>query len=223
MNVSEAVRTRQSCRAFKADPVPMKTVRSIVDDARWSASGSNLQPWFVHVVAGHALERLKAAVAGRLDLLPAAEGTEYPIHPHGMQDPYRARRFECGERLYASIDIPRSDRAARLRQFARNFELFGAPVGLFFSIDRHMGPGQWADVGMYVNTVMLLARERGLHTCAQQAWASWHRTIGQFLDLPEHRMLYCGMALGWMDEDHPINSWRTDRAPLEDFCSFLTE
>jgi nitroreductase len=121
--------------------------------------------------------------------------------------------------MYATIKVPREDKPARLRHFARNFEFFGAPVALFFSLDRTMGAPQWSDVGMYMQSVMLLAREHGLHTCAQEAWSHWAKTAGEFLQLPPGRILFSGMALGHRDEAHPINGLRTARATLEEFAT----
>ena len=121
--------------------------------------------------------------------------------------------------MYATINVPREDKPARIKQFARNYELFNAPVGLFFAIDRQMGLGQWADLGMYMQTVMLLAREHGLHTCAQEAWAAWHKTLGDFLKIPPNLLFFSGMALGYRDETAPINRLRTDRAALEEFAT----
>ena len=152
--------------------------------------------------------------------LPKAEGGDYRIYPDPMEEPYRARRFDVGEMLYRSIDVPRADRPARYRQFARNFQFFGAPVGLFFALERAHGVAQWADIGGFLQTVMLIARGHGLHTCPQQAWVSWHRTMRSFLDLPDHLMIYSGMALGYADEAAPINNWRSPRAPLDDFATF---
>jgi Nitroreductase family len=147
------------------------------------------------------------------------EGTEYNVYPPNLHEPYRSRRFKCGEDVYASIGIPREDKLARLRQFARNYDFFGAPVGLFFSIDRRMGADQWSDVGMFMQNIMLLSREHGLHTCPQEAWAVWHKTVAEFLQIPAEHMLFCGMALGHRDESAPINSWRTERAPLAEFAT----
>jgi nitroreductase len=141
------------------------------------------------------------------------------VYPPNLHDPYRSRRFKCGEDLYALLGIPREDKPARLANFARNYELFGAPVALFFSIDRRMGQDQWADVGMFMQNIMLLARERGLHTCAQEAWAIWHKSVAEFLQLPADQMLFCGMALGYMDEQAPANKLRTERAKLEEFAT----
>jgi nitroreductase len=120
--------------------------------------------------------------------------------------------------MYSALGIPREDKASRMAAIARNFEFFGAPVGMFFCLDRRMGPPQWSDVGMYMQSVMLLAREHGLHTCAQEAWSVWHRTVGEFLRLPPELLLFAGMALGYRDESAPINRLRTDRAPLGEFA-----
>ena len=219
MNVTEAVDTRMSCRAFLPTPVPESTVRAILEAARRSPSGGNLQPWHIYVIAGEPLSQLIAAVRGQLPQFPRGEGSEYDIYPKDLGEPYRSRRFKCGEDMYATIGVPREDKFARLLQFARNYEFFGAPVGLFFYVGRQMGPPQWSDVGMLMQTVMLLAREHGLHTCAQEAWSVWHRTVAQFLQVPPELMLFSGMALGYRDESAPINSLRTDRAELSEIAS----
>jgi len=219
VNVAEAIDSRMSCRAFETTPVPEAAVRSILDAARRSPSGGNLQPWHVHVLAGDPLAELQAIVRRKLPAEPRGEGSEYDIYPPDLWDPYRARRYKCGEDLYATIGVAREDKLGRLRQFARNYQFFGAPVGLFFCIDRRLGPPQWSDLGMYMQSVMLLAREHGLHTCAQEAWSVWHRTVGGFLGLPDELMLFSGMALGFRDESAPINRLRTDRAPLEEFAT----
>ena len=218
MNVTDALASRMSCRAFLPTPVPEATVRAILDAARQSPSGGNLQPWRVYALAGAPLAEFVALVRSRLPTHPRGEGSEYDIYPTGLWEPYRSRRFKCGEDLYATIGVAREDKPGRLRQFARNFEFFGAPVGLFFCIDRRMGPPQWSDVGMYMQSVMLLARAHGLHTCAQEAWSAWHRSVGQFLGLPPELMLFSGMALGYRDESAPVNRLRTDRAPLEEIA-----
>ena len=219
MNVADAIDSRMSCRAFKPTPVPEATVRTILDTARRSPSGGNLQPWHVHVVTGAPLAELVAIVRGQLPTHPRGEGSEYDIYPPELWEPYRSRRFKCGEDLYATINVSREDKLARLRQFARNYQFFGAPVGLFFFIDRQMGPPQWSDLGMYMQSVMLLAREHGLDSCAQEAWSVWYRTVGEFLQVPPQLMLFSGMALGHRDETAPINTLRTDRAPLEEFAT----
>jgi nitroreductase len=219
MKVSEALASRISARAFLDKPVPKDLVLKILDGSARAPSGGNLQPWHVWVIAGEEMQRFKALIAEKLKTNPAGEETEYQIYPPNLKDPYRSRRYKCGEDLYATISIGRDNKPARLMQLAKNYQFFGAPVGLFFAIDRDMQEGQWADLGMYMQSVMLLAREYGLHTCPQEAWARWHATIREFLQMPPEVMLFSGMALGWIDEAHPINTLRTDRAPLEEYAS----
>jgi len=218
VNVTDALASRMSCRAFLPDAVPEATVRSILDAARQAPSGGNLQPWRVYALTGAPLAELLAAVRAKMPTHPRGDGSEYDIYPASLWEPYRSRRFKCGEDLYATIGVARDDKFGRLLQFARNYEFFGAPVGMFFCLDRRMGPPQWSDVGMYMQSVMLLAREHGLHTCAQEAWSVWHRTVGEFLRLPPELLLFAGMALGYRDESAPINRLRTDRAPLGEFA-----
>jgi nitroreductase len=223
MDVRDAVATRFSCRAFLDRPVAESTVREILERASRAPSGGNVQPWHVHVVTGEQRTALIDLLRPRFAELPRAEGAEYDIFPPDMTEPYKSRRFAVGAQLYQAIDIPYADRAARLRQYARNFELFGAPVGLFFAIDRHMGPPQWSDLGMYMQTVMLLARAYGLHTCPQEAWTHWHKTLSAFLNLPAEHILFSGMALGYGDEDAPINRWQSPREPLDTFARLTGE
>ena len=220
MDIFDAVASRYSCRAFRPDAVPEATVRDILVRASRAPSAGNMQPWRVYAIAGSRVEALKALLAPRMDELPKGEGGDYRIYPEPLEEPYRTRRFEVGEMLYRSIGVARADRPARYRQYARNFQFFGAPVGLFFALEREHGVAQWADIGGFLQTVMLLARGHGLHTCPQQAWVSWHRTVRVFLDLPDHMMIYSGMALGYADEAAPINNWRAPRAPLAEFASF---
>jgi nitroreductase len=211
MNVSQAVAQRISVRAFRPDPIPGVLVREILEAAARAPSGGNLQPWRVHALTGAPLEALKARVRDN----PFGETPEYDVYPASLWEPLRTRRFQCGEDLYATIGIPREDKAARLAQLAKNGELFGAPVGLFFSLDRKVGPPQWSDVGMLMQTIMLLAVERGLATCAQEYWARYPQTLADILKLPEDHMIFSGMALGYADETAPINTLRTRRDPFE--------
>lgn len=211
MNVTEAVASRISIRAFKPDAPPAALVRAILEAAARAPSGGNLQPWRVYALAGEPLAALKAKAADA----PFGETPEYDVYPPNLWDPFRTRRFQNGEDLYAAIGISREDKPARLRQLARNGELFGAPVGLFFALDRKLGPPQWSDLGMYMQTVMLLATERGLDTCAQEYWARYPQTVGEAVGLPDDHMLFSGMALGWRDEANGINTLRSARDPFE--------
>jgi len=220
MNVSDAVASRFSCRAFLPTPVPEATLRDILERAARAPSGGNVQPWRVDALAGKPLAELKTLIRARPELLARGEGAEYNIYPPHLKELYETRRRQVGAALYQAIGVAREDRAGRYRQYARNFEFFGAPVGLFISIDRSMGPPQWSDVGGYIQTVMLLARERGLHSCGQEAWTHWHKTVYSLLKIPSEYILFCGIALGYADEAAPINRWRAARAPLEAFATF---
>jgi len=220
MDVHEAVASRFSCRAFLPTPVPEQVVRDIVERAARAPSAGNVQPWRIYAIAGERVEALKRELAPRMNELPKGEGGDYRIFPDPMQEPFRTRRFAVGEMLYHSINVPREDKPARYRQYARNFQFFGAPVGLFFALDRSFGVAQWADIGGLLQTVMVLARGHGLHTCPQQAWVSWHKTIREFLNLPPNLMVYSGMAMGFADETAPINAWRSPRAALDEFATF---
>ena len=223
MKVGDAVAARYSARAYLERPVSADQIGRILDRARQAPSGGNLQPWYVHVVSGKPLRKLIGKVRRAALLHPRGEKPEYEVYPPELHEPYRSRRYRCGEDLYAALGIPREDRKARLKQFAKNLEAFGAPMELFFSIDRRMGQNQWAHLGMFMQTVMLLAVEEGLHTCPQEAWSAFHDTVADFIGLPESQMFYCGMAIGYADMDHPINQWRTERAPLEDVARFMVD
>lgn len=211
MDVSEAVQRRMSVRAFKPEAPSAAVVRAILEGAARAPSGGNLQPWHVHALTGEPLTQLLRAV----ESAPLQEEPEYAVYPPDLWEPYRTRRFRNAEQLYASIGIPREDKAARLRQMAKNAAFFGAPVGIFLSVDRRMGPPQWADLGIYLQTVMLLAVEQGLDTCPQEFWAFRSQPVARFLELPPERMLFAGIALGWRDESAPINQWRTERDPFD--------
>ena len=218
MNVSEALATRKSTRAFRPDPVARETIESILKLAARAPSGGNLQPWKVHVLIGAAKDELVRRTKERMAVNPRGGTPEYHIYPPELTEPYSTRRFQVGEQMYATMGIPREDRPRRLKQFVRNWEFFGAPVGLMFSIDRQMQEGQWSDLGGFLQSIMLLAREHGLHTCAQEAWAPFHEVIREYLNVPQEEMIFCGMSLGYADETAPINTLVSERAPLEEWC-----
>lgn len=219
MKVSDAIRGRKSVRAFRPDPVPRETIERILTLAARAPSGGNLQPWRVYVLIGRARERLAARVAEARKEHPMGVEPEYNIYPPALGEPYRSRRFRVGEAMYATMNIPREDKQARLSFFAKNWEFFGAPVGLIFTMERWMQPGQWADLGMFMENVMLLAREEGLHTCPQESWARFHTVVRDYLSIPENEMIFCGMAIGHADETAPVNALESERAPLADYAT----
>jgi nitroreductase len=221
MSVSEALLKRRSVRGFLDRPVPVETIRRLVAAAARAPSGGNLQPWKIYLLAGSPLDALRSVMAQRIAELPRGEKTEYDIYPANLHSPYNERRFEIGEALYSAIGIPREDKAARRLQFSRNYGFFGAPVGLFCFIDRRMGPPQWSDLGMYLQSLMLLAVDEGLATCPQECWSLYSQTVAQFVSAPPELMLFCGMAIGYEDTEVKANQLRAVRAPLEKFATFI--
>lgn len=222
-SVTDAVLSRRSVRGFLDKAVDIATLRQILKLAARSPSGCNLQPWRFHVVTGRALVRLKELMRARASDAPRGEPTEYDILPADMPAIYHERRFDVGFGLYDQLGIARDDKEGRAQWSAFNLQFFGAPVGLFCSIDRRMGPPQWADMGMALQTLMLLLREAGLHSCPQEAWSLYSRTIGEFLQLAPEWMLFCGMAIGHADPDAPANAFVAGRAQLQDFATFIDE
>lgn len=223
MKVSEAVESRHSVRGFSDRPVDLAELDRILRLAARAPSGGNLQPWHIHVVAGAKMDALRALMAQRVQEQPGGEGTEYAIYPPALASPYRNRRYAVGEAMYDRIGIAREDKDGRRRWFARNYQFFGAPVGLFCFVDRNHGPPQWSDCGMYLQTLMLLLREAGLDSCPQECWALYHRTIATFVGAPAEQMLFTGMSIGWKDDADPANQFRAARAPAEEFLHFHVE
>lgn len=220
LSVSEAVARRRSRRAFLDTPVAPALLRTILAKAQRAPSGGNLQPWVVHVLAGTELRRFKHMIAERRAANPFGEGPEYVIYPDPLVEPYKTRRSQCAEDMYATLGIARSDKAARIDFIAGNFDFWGAPAALFLCIDRRLGATQWVDLGLYLQTVMLLCSEAGLATCAQEFWTLWHETVAEFLELPDEVMPFCGLAIGHADPDHPVNGLITARAELTENVHF---
>lgn len=218
--VDAAIESRRSIRAFLDTPVPRAEIERILAVAARAPSGTNMQPWHVDVLTGAARDRLVAAVCAAYDSEADAHAFEYDYYPAKFFEPYLGRRRNVGVELYRLLGIAKGDVEAMRLQHRRNFEFFGAPVGLVFSIDRRLGKGSWFDYGMFVQNVMTAARARGLDTCPQAAWAQFHRVIAAQLALPPERMVVCGMALGHADPADAVNRLLTERAPVGDFAVF---
>ena len=222
MDVFEAVDSRIACRHFFDKPVDLNIVKELLAKAARAASGGNLQSWNVYALTGKPLAEFKAIVQARLaNDDPRHAKTEYAVYPEPMFGAYKDRREEHGVQLYGSLGIDRTDPAQRLKQFNKNFEFFGAPVALFITIDRRLGPGQWADLGGYINSLAVLARGYGLDTCPQESWARMHHLVRPFVKMPPEQMLFCAVAIGYGDRKHPANAFRSPRASLAEFCSFF--
>ncbi|MEL6372510.1 MAG: nitroreductase [Pseudomonadota bacterium] len=219
LGVLEAIRGRKSVRRFLSDPVEQETIRRILSDAARAASGTNSQPWKVYVATGAARERVCDAV---IAAAKAGETTqEYAYAPERWWEPFQSRRRKVGYDLYALMGIARDDKAGRFAQVLRNFELFGAPVGLFFTMDKRWVYGSWIDLGLYMQSVMLAARGYGLETCPQAAWLHHGRQVHDALAIPDDEVLISGMALGYADWSAKENSLRTERADVDEFTTFL--
>ena len=211
MNVSEAVASRHSIRAFQDKAVDPGLLREVLAKAARAPSGGNVQPWRIFLLNGDAMTRFREFLRSQT----ARETPAYAIYPENLKSPYRDSRFKVGEDMYARLGIPREDKAARLAWVARNFDFFGAPAAFFCFVDRQMGPPQWSDLGMFLQTFMLLAREAGLDTCAQEAWAMRPESVQQFTGAAADLMLFCGMAIGYRDPAAPVNGLVSDREPLD--------
>jgi len=219
MDVYRAVRTRQSIRKFTDRPVPPEALRRVLAAAADAPSGSNLQPWHVHVVSGEPLAELKKRVAQRVAAGDSGDDREFSIYPPELRAPYLERMAALGDGRYGSLGIARDDAAARARVRAENWNCFGAGTALFCYLDRDMPPPRWSDVGIYLQTVMLLLRAEGLHSCTQEAWAEYHRSVAEVISPSPGRILFCGMSIGFADPAAPHP--RIRRAPLPETVTFL--
>lgn len=220
MELDEIIKRRISTRAFSDRSVEQGLIRELLDIARWSPSGSNMQPWRISVLTGAPLQEVCRVAQKALMDNPKGEQGEFPIYPPGLKDPYRSLRTETGELMYEKLGIARDDKASRLVWLANNFRFFGAPVGMFVSIDRELMRPQWAHLGMFMQTFALLAESRGLATCMQEAWGTVRDTVHDHLGLPERDVIYCGIALGYADKTAPVNTLRTPRWEVDQFATF---
>jgi nitroreductase len=219
--VDDAIITRQSVRAFLPTPVDRATVETLLELSARSASGSNIQPWRVRVVAGAIKDRLEKAIFDAV----ARDGfepyqREWNYYPVNWREPFLGRRRKIGWGMYSLLGVAKGDFEGTQRARMRNYEFFGAPVGMIFTLDEDLEIGSWLDLGIYLGTLMIAARGHELHTCPQAAFADFHRIIRPILDIPEKEVIVCGMALGHIDPDAPVNRLATERAPLADYASF---
>ena len=220
-DVFAAARTRRSIRAYKPDAVPAETVREIVALGRHAPSGSNIQPWRVHVMTGATLKRVGTAIRRAfLDEEPGHK-RDYEYYTDPVFEPYLGRRRQCGWGLYGLLGIGRGDREKSKAYRATNYDFFGAPVGLIFTIDRKLEKGSWLDYGMFLQTLMLAARARGLHTCPEAAIASYPDVVRRELGITADWVVICGMALGYADSGALINTYQPPRIGVGEYAVFL--
>ena len=218
--VDEVLRGRHSVRGYLPRAVPRPLLREILEVAARAPSGTNMQPWRVHVLTGASRQSLVAATCAAFDAGDRSHRAEYAYYPETFFDPYLGRRRQLGFALYGLLGIARGDTARMQAQHRRNFEFFDAPVGLMFSIDRRLALGSWLDYGMFLQNIMVAARARGLDTCPQAAWIDFHRIVSEVCSFDDNEQLVCGMALGYADPNASENSLASTRVAVDDFTVF---
>ena len=217
--VEQVIYSRHSVRRFLPKPVPASTVKELLEVASQAPSGTNVQPWKVYALAGEKKVELGKAITEKY-LASGIEGMPFDYYPKEWVDPWLSRRRKTGIDLYALLGIAKGDKDKMLLQWIRNYQFFDAPVGLIFTVDKIIGQGMFLDYGMFIATLMIAARARGLDTCTQLAFAEFQEVIHKTLDVPENEMVICGMALGYADLEAPENKLRTEREPVENFADF---
>ena len=217
MNVTDAVLSRSSIRSFVDRSVSNDLLQELLEKSSRAASGGNLQPWKIFVINNSAMKKFLEFQKNWTE----PETPSYDIYPSKLKEPYRTSRYELGEQMYELLGIEREDKEARIAQIMKNFEFFGAPCAFFCFVDRQMGPPQWSDLGMFLQTFMLLAKESGLDTCAQEAWSMKHDSVSKFVNAEDSDILFCGMAIGYRDDTAVVNSLKSERRPLNEWAKFL--
>ena len=221
MDVYEAVTSRRAVRRFTDEPVPRELLERVLSAAAWAPSGSNLQPWHIYVVTGAPLAQLKKLAVERVAAGDPWDEREFEMYPRVLNSPYGDRRSAFGRERYSFLGITREDWEARQRAAIANWDCFGAPAALFCYIHRDLGRPQWADLGMYLQSVMLLLRAEGLHSCPQMAWSQVRKTVAETVSPADGLILFCGMSIGYEDPTVPYK--RTGRAPLDETVKFIED
>lgn len=219
--IADAIRSRQSVRAFLPDPVPYAVVRAILELAAHAPSGSNMQPWTVFVLTGQTLAALSRDMQAAFLGSEAGHKRDYAYYPAHIPEPFQSRRRACGWGLYGTLGIAKGDKPRMQAQHAANFNFFGATTALVFSIHGGLELGSWMDYGGFLQTIMVAARGFGLHSCAQAAIAEFPAIVRRHLPVSAEHKIVCGMALGYADPAAPVNGFRTARAPVDEFATFL--
>ena len=217
MKVSEAILRRKSVRAFTNEPVKSSLIKDLLKQSSRSASGGNLQPWRIFVINEKSMSDFLEFQKNWID----PETPAYNIYPPKLKEPYRTSRYELGEQMYKILGIDRDNKTGRLEQVMRNFKFFDAPAAIFCFVDKQMGPPQWSDLGMFLQTFMLLALGKGLDTCAQEAWSIKNTSVSEFVGASEDEILFCGVALGYRNQDAKINELKSKRRPVDEWATFL--
>jgi nitroreductase len=220
MNLNEIIKSRYSVRSFTDDTVDIKTIREILEIASSAPSGGNIQPWKVYVVTGSTKEKLIKKALNNFDN-GVQEKIEYDIYPNSLDEEYKRRRSECARNMYTALSIEQNDIELRLSQIRENFKFFGAPVGMIVTIDSAFAENGWGHVGMFIQNICLSAVDNDMGTCLQESWSIYPKTVKDFLNIPDNEVVWCGIALGYPNKEHPINNYRTSRESIEKFVTFI--
>ncbi len=219
MHIDDALTLRRSARAFRSDPVPRAVVEDILRLASRAPSGTNIQPWKIHVVAGEVRARLEQEVLAHRETSPPDSSAEFQ-RTSKRKEPYVSRMRKLGKAMYSLLGIPKGDQDANWRQWGRNYQFFDAPVGLILTIDKDLDAMSFLDTGMFAMAIMLAAKARGLDTCAQGAWNNYWTVTRRVLGVPDDQYVVCGISLGYADLNHPVNTLAAEREPLDSFATF---
>ena len=220
MNIIDAIKGRQSIRSFKKKEISRKIIEKILDVSRFAPSGGNTQPWKIYVLNRNIMKKLESSVINNLDN-GVSEPPNFNIYPQPMSDHLKNRVKECGRLMYGALKIGKEDVEGRLSQLKQNFSFFGAPVGMLVTVEKEVDLNGWGHVGHFIQNICLSSMEYGLGTCLQESWSMYPETVKQIVNFSESEILWCGIALGYPNEEHDINSYRTPREELKDFAKFL--
>lgn len=220
MNIIDAIHKRQSIRSFKDREVSQETVRKILNISKFAPSGGNTQPWKVYVLNQNIMTELESAILHNLDN-GISEKPNFSIYPQPMSDHLKNRVKECGKLMYGALEIKKDDIEGRLNQLKQNFSFFGAPVGMLITVEKEVDLNGWGHVGHFIQNLCLSSIEFGLGTCLQESWSMYPETVQKITNYKKSEILWCGVALGYPNNDHPINNYRTPREDIDTFAKFL--
>ena len=220
MNLKDIIKSRYSVRSFTKKNVDIEIIKEILQISKCAPSGGNIQPWKVYVVTGSAKEKLIERTLSNYDN-GVQEKIEYEIYPNPLDEEYRKRRSECAKDMYAALSIEQDDIESRLTQIRENFKFFGAPVGMIITIDKAFAVNGWGHVGMFIQNICLSAIDNDMGTCLQESWSIYPETVKDVLNIPDNEVVWCGIALGYPNLEHPINNYRTSRESIDKFVTFI--
>ena len=220
MNIKQLIKSRYSVRSFLDKDVDFEKVKSILDTANSAPSGGNIQPWKVYVLGNNSKNKLVTQALNNYDT-GVQEDIEYEIYPKSLAEEYKKRRSQCAADMYEALSIARNDIDTRLKQVRENFKFFGAPIGMIVTIDKSFAQNGWGHVGMFLQNLWLTAINEGLGVCLQESWSIYPKTVKKVIDSPDNEMIWCGIAMGYPNNEDPINNYRTSRDSLDSFASFI--